>query len=252
MPERGPFEGVARIVRFNWPFYAAAGAVLALAIPVVVLAPANAWRWAGTAAAGGALWFLVGSLGASHAVYDRSDLHRGAWIDDALGGALPGRAAICHCGYDEISELLRAKLPSAEVVVLDHYDEATMSEPSIRRARRMAPPAADTVAAGFAAWPTEPGRFGAVFGVLAIHELRSHRERAAWFSEARRCLAPGGRVVLVEHLRDAANFAAFGPGFVHFHGAATWRRAWESAGFQCRGSFRITPFVRGFVLYRHD
>jgi hypothetical protein len=52
-----------------------------------------------------------------------------------------------------------------------------------------------------------------------------------------------GRVVIVEHLRDLANFAAFGPGFVHFHSLATWRRAWESAALRL-----ADEFVRVFVL----
>jgi hypothetical protein len=79
-----------------------------------------------------------------------------------------------------------------------------------------------------------------------------HGERVRWFAEARRCLASGGRVVLVEHLRDLANFAAFGPGFIHFHSAGTWRLAWESAGLRCFDDFRITPFLRVFILGRQD
>ena len=87
-----------------------------------------------------------------------------------------------------------------------------------------------------------------VFGLLAIHELRSDRERSAWFAEARRCLGRGGRVVLVEHLRDSANFLAFGPGFLHFYSRGSWRRAWESAGFRSADEFRVTPWVHVFVL----
>jgi hypothetical protein len=55
-------------------------------------------------------------------------------------------------------------------------------------------------------------------------------------------------VILVEHLRDPANFIAFGPGFLHFHSRRGWQRGWESAGFGLADEFRITPWVRVFVL----
>ncbi len=84
--------------------------------------------------------------------------------------------------------------------------------------------------------------------MLAIHELRSDAERSAWFAEAGRCLADGGKVVLVEHVRDLANFVAFGPGFLHFHSVAAWQKSWERGGLNRVDGFRITPFVRVFVL----
>jgi hypothetical protein len=251
MRERGRFTGAWLIVRFNWPLYAAALAVIAGAVAVLALADAPRWKIAAFVVFAGAAWFLVGSLAASHIVYDRSGLHRGKWLTRALPQP-PLRIAICHCGYDEISALVRERLPNSALSILDHYDDATMSEPSIRRARRLFPPAGSTTSAPHAVWPVGVGAFDAILGVLAIHELRSHTARAAWFSESRRCLAADGRIIIVEHLRDFANFAAFGPGFVHFHSVATWRRAWESAGLHCADTFRITPFVRIFVLHRHD
>lgn len=251
MTDRGPFTGTWRVVRFNWPLYAVALAVAVGGVGTLVVADTVLARIAAWGALAGALWFLGGSLLASHLVYDRSDLHRGRWLARAWPQR-PQHVAICHCGYDEVSALVRDTLSPASMTLLDHYAEATMSEPSIRRARRLFPPAPGTLTAPHTAWPTADGAFDAVLGALAIHELRSAADRAAWFSEARRCLTRDGRIVLVEHLRDAANFMAFGPGFVHFHSAATWRRAWESAGLSCADSFRITPFVRVFVLRPHD
>jgi SAM-dependent methyltransferase len=75
--------------------------------------------------------------------------------------------------------------------------------------------------------------------------MRRPADRAALFAELRRVCAPGGRVVIVEHLRDAANFLAFGPGFFHF----LPRRVWTEEPRGCLalvGELPLTPFLRAF------
>lgn len=236
------------IARFNWPFYVAAIVSLLASLVGLMFISAFITKLVCTAAMAGAGYFLFGSLGVSHLIYDRSDLYRWSWLDRALGGVKLHRAIFCHSGFDETSEQLRARLDKVEWLILDHFDETQMTEASIRRARRMFPPTPGTLSAPYDRWPVATGSADVVFGLLAIHELRSERERIAWFSEARRCLCRGGRVVLVEHLRDLANFLAFGPGFLHFHSRGSWRRVWESAGFDSDDEFRVTPWVHVFVL----
>src|SRR5438034_711536 len=83
----------------------------------------------------------------------------------------------------------------------------------IRHTRAMLPPAPSTLTSRHDAWPVPADSTDVVLALLAIHELRTEAERSAWFAESRRCLRKGGRVVLVEHVRDVANFLVFGPGF---------------------------------------
>lgn len=246
MSERGRFQGMLSVARFNWPFFAIAAVVLAVAVAALFLVPQPLVQIAAVFAAAGCLWFFIGSLGVSHAVYDRSDLYRWTWLKRAIGEKMPGAIVLCHAGFDEVSAALREHFPAARWQVLDHYDPATMSEPSIHRARQLFPPTTNTLSARHDDWP--PVDADVVFGLLAIHELRSNDDRAAWFSQARRSLLPGGRVVIAEHVRDLANFAAFGPGFIHFHSVASWRCSWELAGLSLADTFRVTPFVRIFVL----
>ena len=139
-------------------------------------------------------------------------------------------------------------LKDAEWRILDHHDPSTMTEASIRRARKLYPPTHVTEAAPFDRWPIGDGWADVVFGIMAIHEMRTVGERAKWFAEAKRCLADGGRIVVVEHARDAANFLAFGPGFLHFHSVKNWERSWEGEGLRLMDNSRITPFVRVFVI----
>lgn len=247
MPRR-PWQGVATIVGFNWPFYLAATVAGLGSFMGALLIP----RWeirllCGLGAASSAYFVLV-SLGVSHWVYDLSDLYRWGWLERALKGAERRRFLFCYTGFDEASVELRERFPSVEWQVLDHYDEIRMTEASIRRARRQFPPPPDTVFAAYNQWPVSAATADVVLGLLAIHELRSDAERCAWLSEARRCLMSGGRVILVEHLRDAANLLAFGPGVLHFHSRASWYRCWERAGFRLHDEFQLTHWVRVFVI----
>lgn len=248
MSARGEWQGMFTIVRLNWPFYVAASLVFVAACAALVVVPMTAVRVACVLAICGSGWFLVASLVVSHLVYDRSDLYRWQWLDRALRGTECLRFIFCHAGFDEASVSLREHLKPEKWTVLDHFDAALMTEASIRRARALFPPIEGTIAAPFDQWPQDPASVDAVFGLLAIHEFRDEAERTAWFGEARRCLPKGGRVLLVEHTRDRANFLAFGPGFLHFHSPTSWHRCWDNAGLRLRDEFRITPLVRVFVL----
>lgn len=248
MKPRGQWQGMLTIARFNWPFYLAAFVVLmASAIGLLLLVSPGLKLLCGIIFLG-SVYFIFVSLGVSHFIYDRSDLYRWKWLDRALGNVKIRRAIFCHSGFDETSAALREKFGGAQWQLLDHYDGQRMTEPSIRRARAMFPPGPDTLPARHDAWPLAADSADAVFGLLAIHELRSETERTAWFTECKRCLRHDGRAVIVEHVRDTANLLAFGPGFLHFHSVASWQRCWTSAGFRLADQFRVTPFVRVFLL----
>jgi hypothetical protein len=248
MTPRGKWQGMWSIARFNWPFYVVALVVLAASVIGLVWLPSLWARVLCGLAGAGALHFLVVSLSVTHLVYDRSDLYRWGWLARVLHHQTPTRAILCHAGYDECSPALKEKLATVKWTVLDHYDESRMAEPSIHRARRLFPPAPGTIPAPHHTWPAAAEPAGLILGILAIHEFRSEAERTAWFAEARRCLQPEGRIVVVEHLRNFPNFLAFGPGFLHFHARSSWQRCWQAAGLRVVDEFSVTPWVRVFVL----
>jgi len=247
MKTRRQFQGMFAIARFNWPFYLAALAALVASAPAFFLL-AVPLKGASAIAFGCAAYFIIVSLGVSHIVYDRSDLYRWSWLRRALQGVSMRQAIFCHSGFDETSAELRESFGDVQWNTLDHYDPERMTEPSIHRARALFPPTPGTLSCRYDAWPLPAECADVVFGLLAIHELRGETERTAWFAEASRSLRHGGRVVLAEHMRDLANFLAFGPGFLHFHSLAGWRRCWEPAGLCCLDRFSVTPFVQIIVL----
>jgi len=236
------------VVRFNWPFYLVAAVGFACCIAGVFVAQGMWLRWGMLLMAAGSGYFIFVSLGVSHLIYDRSDLYRWRWLERVLQGKDQKRLVFCHSGFDEASQALGERFEGAEWRVLDHYDPVSMTEASIGRARKFYPPTQQTLASGFGSWPVEDGWADVVFGILAIHELRTVEERGKWFAEAKRCIVPDGRIVIVEHVRDPANFLAFGPGFLHFHSVEKWRPSWEMAGLRLVDGFRITPWIRVFVI----
>lgn len=241
------FQGMLTIVRFNWPVYVAALAVLIVSGTGIFLL-SGVFKISSAIACVCAAYFIFISLGVAHWVYDRSDLYRWSWLGCALNDGPMRQAIFCHSGFDETSAELREEFSNAQWRILDHYDAARMTEPSIHRARALFPPTPGTLACTYDAWPLTAESADVVFALLAIHELRTETERTRWFAEAKRCLRKGGRVVMAEHVRDAANFLAFGPGFLHFHSCASWKRCWERAGLRAVDQFSVTPFVQVFVL----
>jgi SAM-dependent methyltransferase len=69
-----------------------------------------------------------------------------------------------------------------------------------------------------------------------------------FFEELRRVLAPRGRVLVVEHLRDVPNFLAFGPGFLHFHPRREWLRVAKAANLAVTKTAKVTPWVTALLL----
>lgn len=237
-----------QIVRFNWPFYAAAGGVVAAAPFAVRWLPATPWIRAPFYAGAGlvAMW-LAASLAASWIVYDRSRLMEWDWVLQALGFD-PRSWINIHAGHDDSTEALRRIFKNPRGRVFDIFDPGEMTEPSIARARALATMPAER--ADYRRLPLPNGTVDAAMLLLSAHELRSEQARGALFSELRRVLGPGGRVIVAEHLRDWANFLAYGPGCLHFHSRRTWVRCFSRHRFDVHAEFSITPFVRIFVLRR--
>lgn len=230
------YAGVAQVARFNWPAYAGAAGLVAIAL----VAPRRV-RPPLTALAIGATWFAAASLVATNLVYDRSEFADWEW-PSRLFRRPPRRVAVLHAGLDNASPHLRSLWPDAEVQVVDFYDPATMTEPAIARAR-------GDVRHGDELGDLRPD-LDAAFVVLAAHELRTRLDRAAFFTRTAEALAPNGKLVLVEHLRDLPNAIVYGPGAWHFLPRNDYLIAFEDAHLTLEEERAMTPFLRQWVLSR--
>jgi len=247
---RHHFQGALQIARYNWPQYV---------VGFVAIIAAGAWLWCDKGNHGWlrlvlwptlllVTWWCVASLAASHWIYDRSELYRWTWIPSVLP-TKPRRWLNLHAGLDESSTTLHELFPHSIGRVCDFFDAAEMSQPSIRRAREgQCTRAAEHV--DHSRLPFSDETFDTVFLFFAAHELRHAPSREAFFRELRRVLARSGSLLLVEHTRDLANFAAFGLGFLHFLPAGEWRRLARIAGLEVLKERRMTPFVKTILLRR--
>ena len=230
------FKGVGQVLHFNWPAYAGAAGIVALAL----VAP-RPLRRPLAAAAITVGWFAAASLVVTNLVYDRSEFSEWEWPRSLLKRT-PRRVAALHAGLDNVSTNLGRLWPDAEIQVVDFYDPLTMTEPAIARARagRRHGDRLDEL---------KPGTDAAVI-VLAAHELRTGPDRAKFFKTVASRLAPDGRILLLEHLRDVPNAIAYGPGAWHFLPRDAYRTAFAEARLTLVQERAITPFLRLFVLAR--
>jgi SAM-dependent methyltransferase len=244
------FKGVLQILAFNWTFYA-------LAALVIVVVPALCLRFTIPTtlklvlypAMSLALFWMVSSLLVSHYVYDRSQLYRWDWLA-SLFEKPPAHWVNIHAGLDQTTDALERLFPDPTRKVLDIYSASSMTEPSIKRARQAEKITPRAEPADPSSLPMRDFECDAIFLIFAAHELRNRGDRHKLFLELNRSLKSGGQVIVVEHLRDSANFLAYGPGAFHFHSRREWQASWRATGLEVDREISLTPFVRSFILTR--
>jgi len=243
---RGKYDGLLEIINYNRGFYALTVLGVVVGVVIATLLPRKPALLLTGAIAVAAGWIVV-SLLVSHYVYDRSGLYDLRWMRDRLP-RVPRSWVNIHSGLDQTSEILRSVFPYSNGQILDIYDPKEMTEPSIARAREISSHGPKAMQADFRKLPLADSSCDVVFLIFAAHEIRQRTSRAEFFREVSRTLAAGGTVVLIEHLRDLANFLAFGPGFLHFQSRREWLYAATSANFRLQEEMTVTPFVHVFIL----
>jgi hypothetical protein len=238
------------VVSFNRHYFALA--LLACAVGLALLAALENPILQALIASGVvlAVYFMAASVIASYFVYDASDLYKLKWWPRRCLKNPPEDGLVVHAGFDPASPEIKARYPLMRLRVLDFFDPRKTTEASIRRAHRLNPPAAEEERIAADSWPVDTASQDVVFSLSAAHELRKAEERAAFFREAKRALKGGGRLIVIEQLRDLVNFACFGVAAFHFLSRRTWLASFASANLTMTDEFKITPFMRAFVLQK--
>jgi len=236
------------VVSFNRHFFALALLACAGGLGLIAIMdnlPLQILIWSGV---GLAVYFMVASVVASYLVYDASDLYKLTWWPARCLHKPPQNGIVVHAGFDPASSAIRARFPQMRLRILGFFDPGKTTEASIQRAHRLRPPSTSSEQISAASWPVPTSSQDVVFALSAAHELRRADERAAFLREAKRVLGVEGKVIVVEQLRDLANFACFGLAAFHFLSHRTWLRSFAQANLAIADEFKITPFMRAFVL----
>lgn len=241
---RGSFEGVWNVVRFNWHFY-----VIIFAIILLILLTFPGFSDFYQALSLTFVFIIIMpvliSLKVTHKIYDDSTLYELNWLseyDEEIS------IASFNAGFDETTKIIRYKKPKAKVIALDFYDEQKHTEVSIKRARRAYPKVEGTLEMKSQEIPLPHSSIDLVIGFLSLHEIRDEAERVEFFSNIKKILNDQGEIIVIEHLRDTANFLAYNIGFLHFHSKATWQETFRIAGLHIIEEEKINPFMSKFRL----
>ena len=236
------------LARYNLPLYifAAIGIVLGLTAACVSGLP-FAVRMAGIIITVIAAWYAFASFFAFYLMFDRSNLLSGEWLS-ALPPISPHRWAQISIFLEETTLPLGKLFPNAVGRSLDLFDSKITTEPAITRARASSVESGAT-AVSADALPVADDWADLTVVMLAAHEIRDPFLREKLFGELHRITSSGGTVILIEHLRNLAAFAAFGPlGFFHFYPRKEWIRLAKLANLKIQHELSMTPFVHVFAF----
>ena len=246
---RKPFQGVRNIIRFNWHFYALAFGLIGLFCMMLFYCGSVYHTYIIVIIIFVSLPILI-SLLVSLYIYDLSGLYVLKWLNEIK---LPPGSNILniHAGFDETSGLLQRRFPDSKLQVFDFYDAQKHTEVSIKRARKAYLPFKGTQHISTTYIPLPDSCIGLTLVMFAAHEIRQANERTAFFHELNRTLNNEGRIIVVEHMRDVLNFAAYNVGFFHFFSRSSWLRTFCDAKLFVEKEMSATAFVKIFVLNKN-
>ncbi len=240
--KRRNFQGVLNILSFNRHFYVFGFIALALIIgsKFIFIWP-NGMYWLAI------LVFMYGltmPLIVSAYVYDFSGFYNFDWLKKMkIKDTKDVFNLNINAGFDETSYIIENILPQSNLQVYDFYNSKQHTEPAIIRARKVSFVYPNTQQINSNSIPLKDNSVDNIFLLSAIHEIRRHDEKVQFLKECRRVCKPNGNVIMVEHLRDFPNFIAFTIGFTHFFSKATWKKAFEEAGFTSFKEKKFTLFM---------
>jgi len=244
---RKPFQGVGNIIRFNWHFYVGVILLCFSLYSLQNILPNNL-TFIFKLIIFTAISITSITLFVSFYVYDLSDLYKLKWLPDNNENA---EIVNIHAGFDETSELLKAKYSKSNLTVLDFYDPKKHTEISIKRARKAYPALPNTITTTTSNIPLQTNSVDKIFVTFSAHEIRDETERIIFFEELKRIIKLDGEIYVTEHLRDLPNFLAYNIGFFHFLDKKSWLKVFSKSNLKIKSKQKLNAFITNFTLTKN-
>ncbi len=237
-----------QIFAFNRNMYVLAALVFALAILCLLFFQLPFY---GQLALGllalGSFYFSAASLFFSWMIYDRSDLYTFQWLQRFLPTS-HHRIFNVFSGYTEAGHLLQEKFATHPLTHFDFFDEEVSITSSIQTAKSLSRKL-DAKQIRYNDWRGAEMAEIILF-MQSLHELRQEAQQIACLkTAAEHCT---GKIIVAEHLRDGWNMLIYATGAFHFFARRRWLRVFADAHLRVAEEFKITPFVRIFVLEKNN
>jgi SAM-dependent methyltransferase len=244
--KRRKFQGVLNILSFNRHFYLLGFGFLALLLTCYLVFRWSDWMfWLILAVL---IYGLLAPIVISAYVYDFSGYYNFKWLENcSVIDSNPKQILNINAGFDETSFIIKNLFPKAELKVFDFYNPKQHTETAIVRARKTSLlfPNTQRIKTDFI--PLKDKSVDIIFLLLAVHEIRSGREKIQFLKECNRICKSNGKVIMIEHLRDLPNFIAFTIGFTHFFSKKVWKKSFGKAGFSSIAEIKFTSFMSIFT-----
>lgn len=239
------WKGTWRIIQFNYPFYLGGLiAVMSGFIAGSIFPEIKIYLWLISILIG--IQMLLG-LAASWWIYD---VHSAYQLPDVLLSSISNNPIIAniHAGYDESTEEIKKQFSFIEHLdIYDFYDAKKHTEPSIARARKWIKHQNISIAIQ-AQSPQLMRNYDVIFLMYAIHEMRNRAEQLSFLKTLSQFLSPSGKIIILEHPRNALQWVVYNVGALHFYSNKYWLRLFSEGNFNLKIYPMNTPFTFIYVL----
>lgn len=241
----------------RWPAYYAwlGGGLVAGLIAIVLGGLYGAW-WLilGTAAALlGLNYWLAVSLWLARHMQDLPGMSSVVW---ELGGLGPDeRLAAIDLGCRQLVLRLRARLRTGSISAVDVYNPQLAPGRTLARRRAQeseqayayqADPRLEALQGSLSLLPLPDNHVPAALLAQVLTELNQYGDRVLLLQEVYRILGPGGRLIVIEPVRQREGTWAW-PIMRGLDSAETWHALFHSVGFHLYQECPVNPLLYAFV-----
>ncbi|MCB0639032.1 MAG: methyltransferase domain-containing protein [Lewinella sp.] len=187
------------------------------------------------------------AIGAAFWLYDHANLYEAAILPSVIMEGVSD-AILLHASFDPLSRNLEAAWPGMKLRVFDLYGNRHEHDPGIKVSKRIFLPHPAEIQVNPTQLPLPDSSQDVLIGVTALHEIQPREDRVLFFKEAKRVLRPGGRLVMIEQMRNGVNFLCFNIGAFHFLRRKDWEETIAAGGLTIIDTEKITPFAERLIL----